>query len=105
MPDHKRGNGPTTGSRIAVAVALLLIDLLVVAWLLYGYGITGWADAHDPANPPEAPHLARRSAWLLSAGAIVTGGGLLLLRRWTAGTVQLAALGGAAALFAFLAAR
>ncbi|MFF5970133.1 DUF6234 family protein [Streptomyces sp. NPDC012769] len=105
MHAGKPGNGPSTGQRIAVAVALLLIDLLVIAWLLYGYGVTAWADGYDPANPPEAPRMARRSAWLLAAAAAVTGGGLLLLRRWTAGTVQLTALGCASALFAFLATR
>ncbi|MFF0752550.1 hypothetical protein [Streptomyces sp. NPDC004267] len=97
--------GLTVGQTIALVVALLVIDLVVIAWLVYGYGITGWADGYDAPEQAEAPHVAEQAAWFLAGAAAVTGGGLLLARRPGVGLFQLAVLGGAAALFATLAAR
>ncbi|MFF8731670.1 hypothetical protein ACF073_35045 [Streptomyces sp. NPDC015171] len=77
----------------------------MIAWLLYGYGMTGWADAYDSVNAPEAPGGARHAMWLLAVGAVLSGGGLVALRCRIAGSVQLAVLGCAALLFAGLAAR
>lgn len=101
----ERVSKPSTGLQAGVSIALLVIDLLVLAWLLYGYGIYGWADGHDEGNPPEAPEFAARAMWFLAGGAAVTGGGLLALRWHISGTVQLLVLGGGAVLFASLAAR
>ncbi|WP_371670582.1 hypothetical protein OG985_24965 [Streptomyces sp. NBC_00289] len=101
----KRANRPSAGQQVGVGAALLLIDLLVIAWLLYGYGMTGWADTYDEPNPPDAPRVARQAMWFLAAGAVVTGGGLLALGWRISGTVQLLLLGGGAGVFALLAAR
>ncbi|MFD8592941.1 hypothetical protein ACFV1B_25905 [Streptomyces sp. NPDC059637] len=98
----ERTGGPSAGRQAGVAAVLLLIDLMVIAWLLYGYGITGWADNYDDANAPEA---ALRATWILAGGAAVTGGGLLASRWRVPGAVQLLVLGGGAAMFALLAAR
>ncbi|MFF4400500.1 hypothetical protein [Streptomyces sp. NPDC001480] len=96
---------PPPGQQAGLGVALLLIDLLVIAWLLYGYGMTGWADSYDGVNAPGAPKVARQAMWLLLGGAVVTGGGLLALRWRISGTIQLMTLAGAAGLFAHLAIR
>ncbi|WP_437015841.1 hypothetical protein [Streptomyces sp. enrichment culture] len=96
---------PPTGPQVGVGIALFVIDLLVFAWLLYGYGISGWADGHNGGDTPQAPGFARRAMWFLAGGAAVTGGGLLALRWRIPGTVQLLVLGGGALLFASLAAR
>lgn len=96
---------PPTGQQVGLGMALLLIDLLIIAWLLYGYGMTGWADSYDGVNAPQAPEVARHAAWLLGGGAVVTGGGLIALRWRVSGLMQLTVLGGAAMLFAGLAGR
>ncbi|MBQ0982983.1 hypothetical protein KBZ10_00175 [Streptomyces sp. F63] len=95
---------PSIGRQAGVGVALLVIDLMVIAWLLFRYGMTGWADGYDPGNPPDAPGEALRGTWILAVGAVVTGGGLLFLRWRIPGTVQLVVLGAGAALLAFLSA-
>jgi hypothetical protein len=100
----RHGSEPSTGQQIGVSVALLVIDLMVIAWLVYRYGITGWADAYDQGNPPSAPKEARRGMWLLAGGAVVTGCGLLALRWRIPGIVQLVALGVGAGLLAYFAA-
>ncbi|WP_255311000.1 DUF6234 family protein [Streptomyces viridosporus] len=96
----RRESRPSTGRQAGVAAALLLIDLMVIAWLLYGYGMTGWADGYDTSNPPDAPRAARQAMWFLTGGAALTGGGLLVLGWRIPGTLQLLLLGGAATLFA-----
>ncbi|MFC9845985.1 hypothetical protein ACFWFF_04740 [Streptomyces sp. NPDC060223] len=96
----RRPSKPSTGQQVGVSLALLLIDLMVIAWLMYGYGITGWADSYDDSNPPDAPRVARQAMWFLAGGAVLTGGGLLALGWRISGTVQLLLLGGGAALFA-----
>ncbi|MEV0050854.1 DUF6234 family protein [Saccharopolyspora shandongensis] len=100
----KRGSKPSIGQQVGVGVGLFLIDLMVIAWLLYGYGITGWADNFDGVNAPKAPQVALQAVWLLAGGAVVTGGGLLALRWRISGTVQLLILSGGAGAFALLAA-
>ncbi|CAL9303172.1 hypothetical protein SUDANB148_03608 [Streptomyces sp. SudanB148_2056] len=86
-------------------MAFLVIDLLVIAYLLFiRYGMTGWADAYDGHNPPDAPKEALRGMWLLIGGAVVTGGGLLALGWRIPGVVQLVVLGVGAGLLACLAA-
>ncbi|MEV0576509.1 DUF6234 family protein [Streptomyces sp. NPDC050392] len=94
---------PSTGQQVGLSVALLLIDLVAVAYLVFRYGMTGWADAYDSNNPPGAPSEAIRGAWLLLGGAAVTGGGLILLRWQISGIVQLLVLGTGAGLLAALA--
>ncbi|MEU5538970.1 DUF6234 family protein [Streptomyces sp. NPDC020362] len=96
---------PPTGRQVAVSSALLVIDLVVIARLVFGYGMTGWADSYDSVNPPSAPKVARQGMWVLVAGAIVTGGGLLALRWRIPGMVQLVVLGVGACLLAHLAAQ
>jgi hypothetical protein len=102
---RRHGSKPSTGQQVGVSVALLVIDLMVVAYLLFlRYGMTSWADSYDSANPPSAPGEAWRGMWLLVGGAVVTGGGLLVLRWRIPGVVQLVVLGVGAALLACLAA-
>lgn len=101
----KRANKPSTGQQVGVGAALLLVDLMVIAWLLYGYGMTGWADSYDEPNPPDAPQVARQAMWFLLGGAVVTGGGLLALGWRISGMVQLVLLGGVAGVFALFAAQ
>ncbi|GGW40196.1 hypothetical protein GCM10010340_17460 [Streptomyces griseoloalbus] len=101
----ERVSNPSTGPQVGVGIALLVIDLLAVALLLYGYGIHGWADGYNGGNTPEAPRFAWRAMWCLAGGAAVTGGGLLAVRWHIPGTVQILILGGGAMLFASLAAR
>ncbi|MBC2876500.1 MULTISPECIES: DUF6234 family protein [Streptomyces] len=96
---------PSIGQEIGLSLALLLLDLMVMAWFFYGYGITAWADGYDTPNAPEAPGVARQAMWVLAGGAVVTGGGLLALRRPVAGAFQLLVLGTGAAFFADLASR
>lgn len=100
MTGTKRTGGPSAGRQIGLGLALLLIDLLVIAWLLYGYAITGWADGYDAAGAPDAPRAARQAMWFLTGGAVVTGGGLLALRWRICGVLQLLVLGGGAVAFA-----
>ncbi|WP_250404405.1 DUF6234 family protein [Streptomyces cellostaticus] len=100
------GDGPSVGRQVGVALALLVVDLLVIAYLvLIRYGMTGWADAYDSANPPDAPREALRGMWFLVGGAGVTGAGLLVLGWRVPGVVQLVVLGTGAGLLACLAAR
>ncbi|MEU5399746.1 DUF6234 family protein [Streptomyces sp. NPDC005963] len=92
------GGEPSTGEQLVVSVALLVVDLMVVAYLLFRYGMTGWADTYDSGNPPDAPREALRGMWLLAGGAVVTGGGLLV-RGWRIpAVVQLVVLGAGAGL-------
>ncbi|WP_405687830.1 DUF6234 family protein [Streptomyces sp. NBC_00057] len=100
-----RHSQPSTGQQVGISVALLVIDLIVIAYLVFRYGMTGWADAYDQGNPPSAPKEALRGTWLLLGGAVVTGGGLFLLRWRIPGTVQLLVLGIGAGLLACYAAR
>ncbi|MFJ8147692.1 hypothetical protein ACIQ6R_21875 [Streptomyces sp. NPDC096048] len=85
-------------------MALLLIDLMVIAWLvLIQYGMAGWADSYNGGAPPSAPKEALRGMWLLAGGAVITGGGLLALRWRLPGIVQLVVLGAGAVLLAYFA--
>ncbi|MEE1930329.1 hypothetical protein V1J52_19440 [Streptomyces sp. TRM 70351] len=84
-------------------MALLLLDLLVIAALVYGYAISGWADSYDGNGDSSAPEVAWQGMWILAGGAVVTGGGLLALRWRVAATAQVLVLGAGAALLAFLA--
>ena len=93
------------GGQAGAGVVLIVVDVVVIAWLLYGYGLTGWADAFAERSAPQAPQIARQAMWILAGGAVVTGGCLLVLRRRLAGIVQLLVLGGGAGVFAFLAAK
>ncbi|MGW0855862.1 DUF6234 family protein [Streptomyces sp. NPDC002690] len=95
---------PSTGRQAGLSAVLLVVDLIVIGWLVFRYGMTGWADSYDDGNPPEAPHEAMRATWILFGAAVVTGGGFHLLRWRTCGTVQLLVLGAGAALLASLAA-
>jgi hypothetical protein len=99
------GGEPSTGEKVGVSVALLVIDLAVIAWLVFRYGMTGWADGYDQGNPPSAPKEALRGMWLLVGGAVVTGGSLLVLGWRIPGVVQLVVLGVGAGLLACFAAR
>ncbi|MFF3334168.1 DUF6234 family protein [Streptomyces sp. NPDC002888] len=94
---------PSTSQQVGVSVALLIIDLMVIAWFVFGYGMTGWADSYDSGNSPSAPKEALRGMWVLIGGAVVTGGALLALRWRIPGIVQLVVLGVGAGLFADLA--
>ncbi|MGW0865615.1 hypothetical protein [Streptomyces koelreuteriae] len=86
-------------------MALLVIDFMVIAWSVYGYGIAGWADSYesDGVRPTSASRAASHAAWLLGGGAVLTGGGLLALGLRIPGVVQLVVLGGGAVYFSSLA--
>nr|WP_314225264.1 DUF6234 family protein [Streptomyces sp. DSM 40713] len=100
------GGEPSTGEQVGVGVAFLVIDLMLIAYLVFiRYGMTGWADAYDSGNPPDAPREALRGMWLLVGGAVVTGGGLVVLGWRIPGVVQLIVLGVGAGLLACFAAR
>ncbi|MFF1747382.1 hypothetical protein [Streptomyces mirabilis] len=99
----ERGSEPSTGQQVGVSLALLTLDLMVIAWLVFRYGMTGWADSYDQDNLPGAPKMAWQGMWLLVGGAVVTGGGLLALRWRTPGIMQLIVLGVGAGLLAALA--
>ncbi|MEU9982937.1 DUF6234 family protein [Streptomyces sp. NPDC050856] len=99
------GGEPSTGRQVGVGVALLVLDLLVIAYVvIIRYGMANWADAHDGGDPPDAPREALRGMWLLVGGAVVTGGGLLALGWRIPAVVQLAVLGAGAGLLAHVAA-
>ncbi|MFI8303645.1 hypothetical protein ACIF80_09360 [Streptomyces sp. NPDC085927] len=95
---------PSVVQQAGVGAVLLLVDLMVIAWLLYGYGMTGWADSYDASPSPDAASRAARQAmWFLAGGAVVTGGGLLALGWRISGMMQFLLLGGAAGVFALFA--
>ncbi|MFI8888814.1 hypothetical protein [Streptomyces paradoxus] len=85
---------------------LLVIDFMVITWMVYGYGIGGWADGYesDGVVPTGASQAASQAAWILGGGAVFTGGGLLALGWRIPGVVQLLVLGVGAASFSSLAA-
>ncbi|MFI9769802.1 hypothetical protein ACIHJG_23435 [Streptomyces sp. NPDC052415] len=91
----RQANEPSTGQQIAVSVALLVIDFMLIAWAVYGVGIAGWADSYasDGVVPTGASQAASQGAWLLGGGAVLTGGGLLALGWRIPGIVQLVVLG------------
>ncbi|MER5781662.1 hypothetical protein ABT104_08060 [Streptomyces mobaraensis] len=62
---------------------------------------------HEHSDEPHGDEgrEARQAVWVLAGGAVVTGGGLLALRRPVAGAFQLLVLGTGAAFFADLASR
>ncbi|MET7695354.1 DUF6234 family protein [Streptomyces sp. NPDC005483] len=97
------GNEPSTGQQLGVGLALVILDLMVIAWLVFRYGMTGWADSYDRDNLPDAPKMAWQGMWLLVGGAVVTGGGLLAMRWRGPGIMQLIVLGAGAGLLAVLA--
>lgn len=103
MVDRTRQKGTSAGGQVLVAALLVVLDLLVMAWWWYAWAITGWADAYDAPNPPEAPGVVRHAVWFLAGAAVVTGGGLLALRWRVPGFTQLWVLGLGAAAFGLLA--
>ncbi|MCV2459631.1 hypothetical protein OEB94_10180 [Streptomyces sp. ICN988] len=99
------GDEPSTGAQVGVSAALLVIDVMVIAWLFFiQYGMAGWADQYNGGAPPGAPKEALRGMWLLAGGAVITGGGLLALGWRLPGVVQLIVLGVGAVLLAYFAA-
>ncbi|MDA5142341.1 hypothetical protein PEM37_12555 [Streptomyces sp. AD681] len=99
------GDEPSTGAQVGVSAALLVIDVVVIAWLVFiQYGMAGWADSYNGGAPPSAPKEALRGMWLLVGGAVVTGGGLLALGWRLPGVVQLIVLGVGAVLLGYFAA-
>ena len=88
----RQADGPSTGRQIGVGVALLVIDLMFVAWAVFAVGMEGWADSFESDGvPPGAPRVASQAAWLLGGSAVLTGRGL-------PGILQLVVLGFGAAL-------
>jgi hypothetical protein len=101
----RSGGDPSTGAQVGVSVALLVIDLMVIAWSVFvQYGMAGWADSYNDGAPPSAPKEALRGMWLLAGGAVITGGSLLASGWRLPGMVQLVVLGAGAVLLASFAA-
>ncbi|GGY20286.1 DUF6234 family protein [Streptomyces djakartensis] len=102
----RQAKGPSTGREIGVSVVLLVLDLMVIAWMVYGYGMAGWADSYesDSANATRASEVASQASWILGGGAVLTGGGLLALGWRIPGVVQLVVLGVGAVQFSSVAA-
>ena len=74
----RQADGPSTGRQIGVSVALLVIDLMFVAWAVFAVGMEGWADSFESDGvPPGSPRVASQAAWLLGGSAVLTGCGLL----------------------------
>ncbi|MFF5312919.1 hypothetical protein [Streptomyces massasporeus] len=96
----RQTNEPSTGRQIGVSLALLVIDFMLIAWSVYGVGISGWADGYesDGVVPTSASRAASQALWLLCGGAVLTGGGLLALGWRIPGIVQLVVLFGGAVL-------
>ncbi|MFD5632950.1 hypothetical protein ACFWJM_02190 [Streptomyces sp. NPDC127077] len=86
-----RGAEPYIGAQVMIGVLLLAVDLAYIAGLWFAYGFAGWTD--DGGIAPEAQMFAWRTTWYLAGGAVVTGGGLLVLRWRIPGAVQLIVLG------------
>ncbi|WP_244291545.1 DUF6234 family protein [Streptomyces subrutilus] len=84
-------------------MALLIPDLMAIAWLVFGYGMAGWADGYDQDSVPGAPKVAWQGMWILVGGAVITGGGFLALRWRVTGIMQALVLGIGAGLLAALA--
>ncbi|MFE2277154.1 hypothetical protein ACFXAE_07785 [Streptomyces sp. NPDC059454] len=87
-------------------MVLLVIDFMLIAWSVYGVGMAGWADSYesDGVAPSNASRAAAQALWLLGGGAVLTGGGLLVLGWRIPGIVQSVVLGGGAVLVSSLAA-
>ncbi|GGX13919.1 hypothetical protein GCM10010383_49970 [Streptomyces lomondensis] len=103
----KPANEPSTGRQIGVTVALLVIDFMVIAWMVYDFGMAGWADGYasdsvSASSESSASRVASQASWLLGGGAVLTGGGLLALGWRIPGVVQLVVLGVGAASFSTL---
>jgi hypothetical protein len=98
----RRGKEPSTGRQVVMGAALLVSDVVVIAGLLFGHGITGWSD--DGSNALEAQMFAWRTTWYLAGGAVLTGGGLLAFRWRIPSAVQIIVLGIGALKFHALAA-
>ncbi|MFD8257071.1 hypothetical protein [Streptomyces werraensis] len=95
---------PSTGPQTGVGVALLLVDLMLVAGSVYCVGTAGRADSYESAGVAAsgAPEVAAQAMWLLGGSAVLTGGGLLALGWRIPGIVQLVVLGVGAALVSAL---
>ncbi|MEQ8145827.1 hypothetical protein [Streptomyces sp. OP7] len=91
---------PSTGPQIGVGVALLLVDLMLIAGSVYCVGMAGWAVGYESGGSAVsgAAQTAAQAMWLLGGGAVLTGGGLLALGWRVPGIVQLVVLGVGAAL-------
>ncbi len=99
-----RHGEPSKGFQAAAGCVWLIVDVALVGYLLFRYGMTGWSDGcDDPVNAPAAPAEARRAAWIVLGTAIVSGGFLLLRRYWVTAVLQLLLTGAAAGMFALLA--
>ncbi|WP_239079730.1 DUF6234 family protein [Streptomyces sp. SID7909] len=95
---------PSKGFQVAAGCVSLIVNVALVGYLLFRYGMTGWSDSYDdPVNAPAAPAEARRAAWIVLGTAVVSGGFLLLRRYWVTAVLQLLFTGAAAGMFALLA--
>ncbi|AXE87107.1 hypothetical protein C1703_19105 [Streptomyces sp. Go-475] len=89
-------------------MALLVIDLMVIAWMVFAVGMEGWADSYESdsagASASGASSAASQASLILMGGAGLTGGGLLALGWRIPGVVQVVVLMGGAVLVSSLAA-
>ncbi|MFE0629883.1 hypothetical protein ACFW3D_23320 [Streptomyces sp. NPDC058864] len=87
-------------SDLGLAVVLLPVSAMLVVWL----GMHVLFSGDDFGSPGiRTAHAARSGAWISGCAAVVAGGGLMGLRLWIAGSVQLLVLGAAAVLFSAVA--
>ncbi|MGW2472643.1 hypothetical protein [Streptomyces sp. NPDC001665] len=97
---------PAKGFQVAAGCVWLIVDVALIGYLLFRYGMTGWSESYDdPVHAPAAPAEARRAAWIVLGTAVVSGGFLLLRRYWVTAFLQILLTGAAAAMFASLAGR
>lgn len=93
---------PSVWLDLGLAIALLPVSAMLVVWLWMHVMFAG-DDFGSPGM--RTARAGRRGAWLSGCAAVVVGGGLMGLRLWIAGSVHLLVLGGAAVLFAAVAAQ
>ncbi|WP_206317891.1 hypothetical protein [Streptomyces composti] len=95
----RRGDEPSTGVQVWASVMLVVADLMLIAWAVFGVGIAGWADSYEGDGASSgAAEAASDASWFLLGSGVLTGGGLLALGWRIPGIVQLVVLVGGAML-------
>ncbi|QHA02100.1 hypothetical protein GQF42_00860 [Streptomyces broussonetiae] len=93
---------PAVWLDLGLTIALLPVSVMLVVWLGMHVMFSGDDFGSSGIRTAQA---GRRGAWICGCAAVVAGGGLMGLRLWIAGSVNLLVLGAAAVLFAGVAAQ